>query len=161
MKEKSLNSIEYNLITQQLSQYCVFDENKEKTVKLIPFTDNEEVYNSLLATDTVMSYMLKYGNPSLDSANGCYSAVSHSEKGAMLSCAELLTVARMYRNFDRVKKWYLQYERNSDIIDWTVMSLTENPQLEKTIFESILSDNQVADNASDTLYDIRRKIKRA
>jgi len=161
VKEKSLNSIEYNVITQQLAQFCVFDENKEAAVKLIPFTDHEEVYGSLLATDTVMSYMLKYGNPSLDSANGCYGAVQHSEKGAMLSCAELLTVARMYRNFDRVKKWYLQYERSSDIIDWTVMSLTENPQLEKTIFDSILSDNQVADNASDALYDIRRKIKRA
>ena len=70
MKEKSLNSIEYNVITHQLAQFCVFSENKEAAVKIVPFTDNEEVYNSLLATDTVMSYMLKYGNPSLDSANG-------------------------------------------------------------------------------------------
>ncbi len=160
MKEKSLNSIEYTVITQKLSEYCVFDENKEKCSKLIPFTNVQDVHNSLMATDTVMSYILKYGNPSLDSAEGCYDAVVHSEKGAMLSCAELLTVARMYRNFSRIKKWYLQYERNSDIMDWTVMSLTENPQLEKIIFESILSDNQIADNASDTLYEIRRKIKR-
>ena len=161
MKEKSLKSIEYNVITQQLSELCVFNENKELAVKLVPFTDIEEVGESLLCTDTVMSYMLKYGNPSLDSAYGCYDAVVHSTKGGMLSCAELLTVARMYRNFDRIKKWYLQYERNSDVMDWTVMSMTENPQLEKLIFDSILSDNQVADTASDELYDIRRKIKKA
>ena len=161
MKEKSLKSIEYNIITQQLSELCVFNENKELAVKLVPFTDIEEVGESLLCTDTVMSYMLKYGNPSLDSAYGCYDAVVHSTKGRMLSCAELLTVARMYRNFDRIKKWYLQYERNSDVMDWTVMSMTENPQLEKLIFDSILSDNQVADTASDELYDIRRKIKKA
>ncbi|MBE6887391.1 MAG: endonuclease MutS2 [Ruminococcaceae bacterium] len=161
MKEKSLKSIEYNVITQQLSELCVFNENKEAAVKLVPFTDVEQVGESLLCTDTVMSYMLKYGNPSLDSANGCYDAVVHSTKGGMLSCAELLTVARMYRNFDRIKKWYLQYERNTDAMDWTVMSMTENPQLEKLIFESILSDNQVADTASDELYDIRRKIKKA
>lgn len=161
MKEKSLKSIEYNVITQQLSELCVFNENKESAVKLVPFTDVEQVTESLLCTDAVMSYMLKYGNPSLDSAEGCYGAVVHSGKGGMLSCAELLTVARMYRNFDRVKKWYLQYERNSDVMDWTVMSLTENPHLEKLIFDSILSDNQVADTASDELYDIRRKIKKA
>jgi len=161
VKEKSLKSIEYNVITQQLSELCVFNENKEAAVKLVPFTDVEQVGESLLCTDTVMSYMLKYGNPSLDSANGCYDAVVHSTKGGMLSCAELLTVARMYRNFDRIKKWYLQYERNTDAMDWTVMSMTENPQLEKLIFESILSDNQVADTASDELYDIRRKIKKA
>ena len=161
MKEKSLKSIEYNVITQQLSGLCVFNENKEEAVKLVPFTDVEQVSESLLCTDTVMSYMLKYGNPSLDSADGCKAAVIHSGKGAMLSCAELLTVARMYRNFDRVKKWYLQYERGSDVLDWTVMSMTENPHLEKLIFDSILSDNQVADTASDELYDIRRKIKKA
>jgi len=161
VKEKSLKSIEYNVITQQLSELCVFNENKEAAVKLVPFTDVEQVGESLLCTDTVMSYMLKYGNPSLDSANGCYDAVVHSTKGGMLSCAELLTVARMYRNFDRIKKWYLQYERNTDAMDWTVMSMTENPQLEKLIFEIILSDNQVADTASDELYDIRRKIKKA
>jgi len=161
VKEKSLKSIEYNVITQQLSELCVFNENKELAVKLVPLTDIEEVGESLLCTDTVMSYMLKYGNPSLDSAYGCYDAVVHSTKGGMLSCAELLTVARMYRNFDRIKKWYLQYERNSDVMDWTVMSMTENPQLEKLIFDSILSDNQVADTASDELYDIRRKIKKA
>ena len=161
MKEKSLKSIEYNVITQQLSELCVFNENKELAVKLVPFTGIEEVGESLLCTDTVMSYMLKYGNPSLDSAYGCYDAVVHSTKGGMLSCAELLTVARMSRNFDRIKKWYMQYERNSDVMDWTVMSMTENPQLEKLIFDSILSDNQVADTASDELYDIRRKIKKA
>ena len=103
MKEKSLKSIEYNIITQQLSELCVFNENKELAVKLVPFTDIEEVGESLLCTDTVMSYMLKYGNPSLDSAYGCYDAVVHSTKGGTLSCAELLTVARMYRNFDRIK----------------------------------------------------------
>jgi len=161
VKEKSLKSIEYNVITQQLSELCVFNENKEAAVKLVPFTDVEQVGESLLCTDTVMSYMLKYGNPSLDSANGCYDAVVHSTKGGMLSCAELLTVARMYRNFDRIKKWYLQYERNTDAMDWTVMSMTENPQLEKLIFENILSDKQGADNPSDELYDIRRKIKKA
>lgn len=161
MREKSLKSIEYNVITDMLSQYCVFHENKENAVKLTPYTDIGEVTESLLCTDTVVSYILKYGSPSLDNAEGCYGAVVHSGKGAMLSCAELLTVARMYRNFDRIKKWFFQYERNSDVLDWTIMSITENTQLEKIIFDSILSDNQVADTASDELFSIRRRIKSA
>lgn len=161
MIEKSLKSIEYNVITNMLSQYCVFNENKEKALKLVPMTDIGDVTESLLCTDTVVSYILKYGSPSLDNAEGCHGAVLHSEKGAMLSCAELLSVARMYRNFDRIKKWFFQYERNTDVMDWTIMSITENTQLEKIIFDSILSDNQVADTASDELYTIRKKIKGA
>lgn len=161
MLEKSLKSIEYTEITKQLSDLCTFEENKQTAVNLKPFTDIDQVRENLLMTDTVTSYILKYGKPSLDSAPGAKNAVVHSQKGAMLSCAELLEVARMYRNFDRIKKWYFQYERNSDVLDWNIMSITENSQLEKIIFESILSENQIADTASDTLYDIRRRIKSA
>ncbi|MEG0021069.1 MAG: endonuclease MutS2, partial [Oscillospiraceae bacterium] len=45
------------------------------------------------------------------------------------------------------------------ILDWTVMSITENDSLEKAIFDAILSDTQIADTASDELFDIRKKIK--
>lgn len=161
MKDKSLKSLEFDIIKNHLSELCIFEENKVKANSLTPMTDVQEVRESLLGTDVLTSYILKYSNPSLDNANGSYDAVLHSEKGSMLSCAELLTVARMFRNFSRIKKWYLQYERNSDILDWTVMSILENESLEKAIFEAILSDNQIADTASDELFDIRKKIKGA
>ena len=101
------------------------------------------------------AYIYKYSDPRLDSASGAYEAVVHSTKGGMLSCAELLAVARMYRNFDRIKKWYFAYERTDSILDWQISSITENPQLEKAISEAIISENQVADTASDGLYDVR------
>ena len=71
---------------------------------------------------------------------GAYRAVQHSRKGGMLSCGELLSVARMYRNFTGVKKWYFQYDRNSEILDWTFSSIWENEQLEKAIFDAILGE---------------------
>lgn len=161
MKNKSLKSLEFDIICEQLSELCIFEENKVKAKTLTPMTEVEEVREALLSTDVLTSYILKYSDPRLDSANGSYDAVVHSEKGSMLTCAELLTVARMYRNFQRIKKWYLQYDRNSDILDWTIMSITENESLEKLIFDSILSENQIADTASDELFDIRKKIKGA
>ncbi|MEG2928628.1 MAG: endonuclease MutS2 [Oscillospiraceae bacterium] len=161
MKEKSLNSVDFKTLRSELSKICIFDENKKKADELMPMTDVELVRESLLGTDVMASYIMKYSDPRLDSADGCYDAVVHSEKGSMLSCGELLIVARMFRNFSRIKKWYLQYERNSDILDWTVMSIVENDSLEKAIFDAILSDTQIADTASDELFDIRKKIKGA
>jgi len=159
LREKSLKSIEFDKILSMLSELCIFGENKSAVLKLKPSTDIDFVREELLKADVLMAYIYKYSDPRLDSANGAYEAVVHSQKGAMLSCAELLTVARMYRNFDRIKKWYFRYDRNDSILDWQISSITENPQLEKAITEAIISDNQVADTASDGLYDVRRKIK--
>ena len=159
MKSKSLKAIEFDKILAMLSELCVFADNKKQSLQLLPSTDVEFVKEELLKADVLTAYIYKYSDPRLDSAQGAYEAVVHSQKGGMLSCAELLTVSRMYRNFDRIKKWYFQYERNDSILDWQVSSITENPHLEKAITDAIISDNQVADTASDGLYDVRRKIK--
>ena len=159
MKEKSLKAIEFDKILAMLSDLCIFKDNKEQALKLRPSTDIDFVREELLKADVLSAYIYKYSDPRLDSAQGAYEAVVHSTKGAMLSCAELLSVARMYRNFERIKKWYFAYERNDSILDWQISSITENPQLEKAITEAIISENQVADTASDGLYDVRRKIK--
>lgn len=161
MIEKSLHSIEYDKILAELSGLCVFAENKESVLKMRPLNDARSVKDELTKTDTMMTYIYQYSEPRLDSAKGAYEAVSHSKKGAMLSCAELLAVARMYRNFDRIKKWYLQNERKSPVLDWTISSISDNNPLEKAISDSILNENTVADTASNELYDIRRKIKQS
>lgn len=159
MKEKSLKALEFDKILQTLSELCTFEENKSQALKLTPATDIEFVREELLKADVLSAYIYKYSDPRLDSAFGAYEAVVHSRKGAMLSCSELLCVARMYRNFERVKKWYFQYEKNDPILDWQISSIRENPQLEKAISDAIISENQIADNASDGLYDVRHKIK--
>ncbi|MEG2193053.1 MAG: endonuclease MutS2, partial [Oscillospiraceae bacterium] len=159
MKEKSLKSLEFDRIREMLSELCIFEENKEKMLGITPVDDIEVVTEQLLKTNTLASYIYQYSDPRLDTAAGAYDAVVHSQKGAVLTCAEILTVARMYRNFERIKKWYFQYPRTDEVLDWQVSSITENPQLEKAITDAILSDILVADTASDALYDVRRKIK--
>ena len=100
MKEKSLKAIEFDQILAMLKDLCIFNDNKERALKLKPSTDIEFVREELLKADVLTAYIYKYSDPRLDSARGAYEAVIHSTKGAMLSCAELLTVARMYRNFE-------------------------------------------------------------
>ena len=159
MRDKSLKALEYDKILNMLSALCVFEGNKHRALALQPMSDRQLVRQRLEKTDTLSAYIYKYSAPRLDSAAGACRAVQHSRKGGMLSCGELLSVARMYRNFTGVKKWYFQYDRNSEILDWTFSSIWENEQLERAIFDAILSDNQVADSASDGLYDVRRRIK--
>ena len=108
MIEKSLKSIEFDKITEQLSSLCVFDETRENALKLKPSRDYDFVKEELLKADVLYSYILKYSEPRLDSARGSLDRVVRAEKGAILTCGELLHIARMYRNFDRIKKWYFR-----------------------------------------------------
>ncbi len=161
MRGKSLRAIEFDKILAMLSELCVFKDNKDEALKLSPSTDTEFVREELLKADTLTAYIYKYSDPRMDSASGAYEAVIHSQKGAMLTCGQLLSVARMYRNFERIKKWYFQYDRTDSILDWQISSITENTHLEKAISDAIINENLVADTASDGLYDVRRKIKQA
>ncbi|MBQ3588521.1 MAG: endonuclease MutS2, partial [Oscillospiraceae bacterium] len=161
MIEKSLKAIEFDKVLAMLSELCVFADNKEAALQLRPSTDIEFVREELLKADVLTAYIYKYSDPRLDSARGAYEAVIHSRKGAMLTCGQLLSVARMYRNFDRIKKWFFRYERTDSILDWKISSITENTRLEKAISEAIINENLVADTASDGLYDVRRKIRQA
>jgi len=159
--EKSLKAIEFDKVLAMLSELCVFADNKEAALQLRPSTDIEFVREELLKADVLTAYIYKYSDPRLDSAPGAYEAVIHSRKGAMLTCGQLLSVARMYRNFDRIKKWFFRYERTDSILDWEISSISENTRLEKAISEAIINENLVADTASDGLYDVRRKIRQA
>ena len=87
--------------------------------------------------------------------------VQRAEKGGVLSMAELLTVADTLRNFRELVKWYGLTEHDVLPVDDLFYAMTPQPTLEKTIKDSILSENEMADTASDTLYDIRRKIHAA
>ncbi len=161
MIEKSLRSIEYDRILEMLAEKCVFDDNKRWAPSLRPSRDIETVISDLDKTDVLFTMLIQYSEPKLDTATGAMEAVDRAMKGATLSCAELLAVSRMYRNFDRIKKWYQGHEKKSDILDWLVDSIYENSAIEHRIAEAVLNETALADNASDELFSLRKRIKQA
>lgn len=73
--------------------------------------------------------------------------------------AELLELARTLRNFRELTAWYHITEHDALCIDDHFYAMTPQPALEKAIGQAIVSPTEMADTASDTLYDIRRKIR--
>ena len=114
---------------------------------------------ALSQTDAINSLLLKNGSPRFGGVQGVDKVVNRALKGGILSMAELLEVAGALRNFQNLVSWYHITEHDMLPVDDLFYALTPQPTLEKNISSAILSPEEMADTASNTLFEIRRKIR--
>ncbi len=125
-----------------------------------PAADNaDEERFALSQTDAVTCLLLKNGSPRFAPVEGMEEVVQRACKGGILSMAELLRAATMLRNFRTLNEWYHLTEHDMLPVDDLFYGMTAQPALEKQITEAILSEEEMADTASDELYQLRRKIR--
>ena len=165
MKEKYLKNLEFYKIVEQAAQNCVCPEAADRLRAVQPCADPEEMRHALAMTDAMTVRYLRLGGPRLSGVEDVMAAVQRAEKGGVLSMAELLLVGRTLRNFEALNGWYhaeeAKVQTDGGVLDDLFYSITENAGLSRSIFDSILSETEMADTASDALYDIRRKIRSA
>ena len=77
----------------------------------------------------------------------------------MLSAAELLGIAQILRITRGVRSWRSKCSGIETSLDLLFERLADNKYLEDKITSCIISEEEIADNASPTLYDIRRKMR--
>lgn len=155
------NRLELHKIIDRAAAFAVCAEAGQRLRALEPLTDPDEVRFALSQTDAVNSLLLKNGSPRFGDAEGALQAVGRAVKGGMLSMGELLLVAAALRNFQNLVQWYGVSEHEALPVDDLFYALSPQPGLEKAISDAILSPTEMADTASNTLYDIRRKIRAA
>ena len=119
----------------------------------------DEVRYALSQTDAIASLLLKNGSPRFGGVSGVDKVVSRAVKGGVLSMAELLEVAGALRNFQNLVSWYGLTEHDMLPVDDLFYALSPQPGLEKQISSAILSPEEMADTASNTLFEVRRKIQ--
>lgn len=161
MEQKYLTAIELDKIFARAAEGVVCPEARALLLEQAPGETPDEVRAALERTDAVTSLLIKNGSPRFHPVENVRGIVRRAEKGGVLSMAELLTVADTLRNFRELNKWYSVTEHDALPVDDLIYAMTPQPALEKAITESILSENEMADTASDTLYDVRRKIRAA
>ena len=134
-------------------------ETKEMMQALQPCETPEDERYALEQTNAINSLLIKNGSPRFGSVSEVRRVVSHAQKGGILSMGELLEIAATLRNFAGLSQWYGLSEHDMMPTDDLFYSLAPQPVLEKQISESIISPEEMADTASVTLHDLRRKIR--
>lgn len=152
-------TLELDKILARAVQLCACRETKEMMEALEPCPTPEDERYALSQTDAVYSLLLKNGSPRFGSVSQVRRITAHAQKGGILSMGELLEIAATLRNFSGLSQWYGLSDHEMLPTDDLFYALAPQPVLEKQISESILSPEEMADTASVTLHDLRRKIR--
>jgi len=153
--EKSIRTLELPAVLELLAAQAVSDEAKDRCRKLRPETDPEEVALLQNQTEAARSMYALRGSPSFAGLKSVAEPLSRADHGGVLNTRELLLLAGMLRCARRARD-YFPDDGPPTAIDHLFRCLRGNKFLEEKIFTSILDEDEIADNASPELADIRR-----
>ena len=156
MEQKTFKTLEFNKILKMLSDFAQNDEAKKTAEKLVPSSDLHTVLQNLSETDSAVSIILKYGSVNLSYISDIDASLKRLSLGGGLSASELLNIAKILKNA-RLMKQYTPEQSGS--LSGYIEGLVPDKSLEDKITSSIISEDEISDNASSELASIRRKIK--
>ena len=153
------STLELDKVIAHAVELCACAETKDRMRAITPCPNTEEERFALAQTNAVNSLLLKNGSPRFGAVSNGKRIAAHASKGGILSMGELLEIAAILRNFQGLSQWYGVTEHEPLQTDDLFFALAPQPALEKQITDSILSPEEMADTASMTLRDLRRRIR--
>ena len=158
---KYYQTLELDIILEMLAARTVLADAKELALSLEPQTDPEKVRLLLQQTDDAVALSGRFGSPSFGGAVNCAGYLRRAQAGGCLTAGELLKIAGTLRIIRTVKEWRSRCASVETTLGGYFSGLVSNKFLEDKITSAILSEDEISDNASTTLSDIRRKIRTA
>ncbi len=160
INRRSLRILEYDKILASVAAYTSSLLAKNEVLSLKPSLMLEEVQKDLDLTEQAYKIAFEHcASPSF-ALDEMEDILLNAQKHALLSCADILKVGRML-SCSRTVFNTINQINDADIADIKsyLSFLFIDNELEKSIYESILGENEVSDNASSTLKSIRQSIK--
>ena len=154
-----LEALELDKVLKMLSTRAAIEDAKELALSLRPETDFKKVEILLNETDDAFKLSAGFGSPSFGSAKNVANPLARAKNGGVLSMRELLDIAEVLRIIRSLKEWRAHCENtDSPYVAKYFEALIPNRYFEDKITTSIRSEDEMDDNASPKLKDIRRKI---
>lgn len=160
MNSKVLRVLEYHKIIDRLTEKASSEPGKRLTAALVPMTDPEEIAAAQTQTADALGRLFAKGPTSFGSNKDLGMSLKSLEVGSVLSIAELLRIASFLENVNRIKA-YGRRDRDDlpgDSLDIYFDSLEPLTPLANEINRCILSEEEIADDASPALKRIRRSM---
>ena len=161
MNQKSLRVLEFNKIIELLKSKASSSLGLKYIEELVPSSDFEEVKYMQQETSETQSILTKRGYVGLQGIHDIEDKVKRAGVGASLDPGSLIMIAdtlRAARTLRNSLSGSDEEDFNYPIIQSLSNGLYAYREIEDAIYNAIISELEISDNASSTLRDIRRRI---
>jgi DNA mismatch repair protein MutS2 len=161
MNEKTLRILEYDKIIRKLMGLTVSELGRELAESLVPEKDFRHVQNALKETTDGASYIARRGSPPMGGVHDIRTSLKRVEIGGVLGPGELMRIGDTLRACRNLKNYASEsaIKEEANLVGELIASLGTNKRVEDRISLCIVSEEEIADNASPALANIRRQIK--
>ena len=160
MNKKTFTKLEYDKITDMLTERASSFGGKERCRKLKPMTDISAIRSAQEETKDAFTRIVKKGRPSFAGAAPVSDSLRRLEVGAVLGSSELLRICRLLESAGRVRSYgrHDNADTEEDCLDGYFSSLVPASVLAAEIRRCIPEEEEISDDASPALKHIRRQI---
>lgn len=161
MEQKTLKVLEFDKIREMLSELAICAEAKQRCGALLPVDNIYEARRMIESCAQAEMLLIKKGAPPISPVRNVSASAKRAAADGILSMAELLAVAHVLRMARALRSYADEdsFEENYPLLAEYFSALSENKKLETEIFGSIVSEEEMADDASAQLLAIRRKMR--
>lgn len=161
LNEKALRVLEYYKIKDIIKNFTQTSAGKDIIEDLKPYDNIYEVKEHLEETKEALMLLAKKGSPPFEGLYDVREGISRAEKGSSLMPGQLLKIANLLRCARRFKEYVNRREEEEAfrVIEDICEGLVPLKKLEDDILLAIVSEDEISDKASTTLYNIRRSLK--
>ena len=156
---RDYKALELDKILEMLAGETSCEDSARRALILEPFNNLETASHSM--EDTAAAFMLtaRFGSPTISSVKNPSNALRLAHSGSSLSMRELLDIAETLRVIRSLQQWRDCCIEVETCLDDRFNALSPNKYLEDKITSAIISEEEIADNASPELSNIRRKMR--
>lgn len=160
MNQKTLDKLEYHKIIAMLEEHASSFRGKQLCRRLKPMTNLEKIDTYQEQTAAAFTRIIKKGRISFSDAAPVEESMKRLEIGGTLGSTELLRICRLLQTAARVKSYgrHDTQDELTDCLDAFFDMLEPLTLLSTEIDRCIISEDEISDDASSTLRNIRRNI---
>lgn len=159
LSEKSMKTLELPQVLELLSAKAGSDTAREQITRLCPSQDIHDVRRRLEETSAAKKLIGIKGSLSFGGLKDVRQSVYRAERGGMLNTRELMDIGALLRTARTAQAYPEGDKPVNTCIDYLFNALHSNKYFEDKIASSIIGEDEIADNASAELADIRRHIR--
>ncbi len=159
MNNKALKTLEYNKITDRLASHASSEPGIKLCRELQPMMDMDGINSALKQTSDAVSRIFRHGSISFAGIKDIRPLTKALEVGSALGMSELLDICSLLKVAAGARRYGVSEDEAADSLSGMFNAIYDIADVRREIERCILSEDEIADDASAELKNIRRQMR--